>query len=189
MASKPDNSSHAQAATVPTRATLALHFLRKANIQSCHKVLIYGASGGVGTFAIQLAKHFGAEVTGVCSTANLDLVRSLGADRVLDYTVQDGTAVGGPYDVVFDAVGSKKNSSLKLRCQAALAGDGRLVSVDATAKMPAGYLDTLKDLIATGKITPIVDRVYPLPETADAHRYVEAGHKRGGVAIALTPAE
>lgn len=189
IASKPANISHEQAATVPTRATLAYHFLRKANIQSGHKVLIYGASGGVGAFAIQLAKHFGAEVTGVCSTANLDLVRSLGADRVLDYTVQDGTTVGGPFDVFFDAVGFKKNSPLKLCCQAALGRGGKSVSVDAAAKVPAGYLDTLKDLIAAGKIRPVVDRVFPLPETADAHRYVEAGHKRGGVAIAPIPAK
>ena len=189
IASKPANISHAQAATVPTRATLAFHFLRKANIQSGHKVLIYGASGGVGTFAIQLAKHFGAEVTGVSSTANLDLVRSLGADRVLDYTVQDGTTVGGPYDVFLDAVGFKKSSPLKLRCQAALARGGRLVSVDAAAKVPAGYLDILKDLLAADKIRPVVDRVYPLAETAAAHHNVEAGHKRGGVAIAMTPHE
>ena len=174
IASKPANISHAQAATAPTRAALALHFLRKANIQSGYKVLIYGASGGVGTFAVQLAKHFGAEVTGVCSTANLDLVGCLGADRVLDYTSEDGTTVGGPYDIFFDAVGSKKNSPLKLWCQAALARGGRLVSVDAAAKVPAGYLDTLKDLIAAGKIKPVVDRIYPLPETADAHCYVEA---------------
>ena len=153
------------------------------------RVLIYGASGGVGTFAIQLAKHFGAEVTGVCSTANLDLVRSLGADRVLDYTVQDDTAVSGPYDVFFDAVGFKKNSPLKLRCQAALAHGGRAVSVDAVAKVPAGCLDILRHLIAADKIKPVVDRVYPLPETADAHRYVEAGRKRGGVAITMIPAE
>lgn len=189
IASKAPNISHAQAATVPTRGTLALHFLKKANIQSGQKVLIYGASGGVGTFAIQLARHFGAEVTGICSTANLDLVRSLGADRVIDYTLQDSTTVGGPYDVFFDAVGSKRNSPLKLWCQAALARGGRLVSVDAAAKVPAEYLDTLKDLIAANKIRPIVDRVYPLTETADAHRYVEAGHKRGGVAIAMIPHE
>jgi NADPH:quinone reductase-like Zn-dependent oxidoreductase len=133
IASKPANISHAEAATVPTRGTLALYFLKKSSIQSGHKVLIYGASGGVGTFAMQLAKHLGAELTAVCSTANLDLVRYLGADHVLDYTIQDGTPVGGPYDVFFDAVGSKKNSPLKLRCQAALAPGGRLISVDASA--------------------------------------------------------
>ena len=114
---------------------------------------------------------------------------TLGADRVLDYTSEDGTTVGGPYDIFFDAVGSKKNSPLKLSCQAALTRGGRFVSVDAAAKVPTGYLDKVKDLIAAGKIKPVVDRVYLLPETADAHRYVEAGHKRGGVAIAMIPAE
>lgn len=149
-------------------------------------MLIYGASSGVGTFAIQLPKHFGAEVTGVCSTANLELVRSIGADRVIDYTAQDVATVGGPYEVFFDAVGSRKNSPLKLRCQAALARGGRLESVDAAAKVPAAYLDVLKDLIAANKIIPVIDRVYPLAETANAHRYVETGHKCGGVAITMT---
>jgi NADPH:quinone reductase-like Zn-dependent oxidoreductase len=189
MASKQANTSHTEAATLPTRATLALYFLKRANIESGQKVLIYGASGGVGTFAVQLAKHFGAEVTAVCSTANIDLVGSLGADRVLDYTIEDGRAVGGPYDIIFDAVGPKRNSPLKWRSQAALAPGGRSVSVDTVVKIPAVYLDALKDLVAASKIRPAVDRVYPLAETADAHRYVEAGHKRGGVAITVTVAE
>jgi NADPH:quinone reductase-like Zn-dependent oxidoreductase len=148
--------------------------------------LIYGASGGIGTFAVQLAKHFGADVTGICSAANIDLVRSLGADRVLDYTTDDGTAIGGPYDVFFDAVGPTKKSPLKLRCQAALAAGGRLVSVvDAVAKVPAADLNVVGTLMAAAKIRAVLDRVYPLADTAEAHRYTEAGHKRGGVAIAV----
>jgi NADPH:quinone reductase-like Zn-dependent oxidoreductase len=188
MASKPANVTHTEAATLPTRATLALCFLKRANIESGQKVLIYGASGGVGTFAVQLAKHFGAEVTAVCGTANIDLVGSLGADRVLDYTVEDGRA-GGPYDIIFDAVGSKKALKWLLQSQAVLDRGGRSVSVDTAVKVPAAYLDTLKDLVAAGKIRAVVDRVYPLAETADAHRYVEGGHKHGGVAIAVTAAE
>ena len=189
IARKPTNITHAEAATVPSRATLALYFLKRANIERDQRVLVYGASGGIGTFAVQLAKHFGAQVTAVCSTANIDLVRSLGADRVLDYTVE-GDAGIGPYDIFFDAVGPTKNSSLKSMCQAALAPGGKSVSVaDAAAKVPAADLEVVTDLIAAGKIRPILDRVYPLTEAAEAHRYVEAGHKRGGVAIAVIPRE
>ena len=187
IARKPTNITHDEAATVASRATLALYFLKRANIENDQHVLVYGASGGIGTFAVQLAKHFGAQVTAVCSTANIDLVRSLGADRVLDYTVDDDAGIGGPYDIFFDAVGPTKNSSLKSLCQAALSTAARSVSVaDAVAKVPAADLEVVTDLIAAGKIRPVLDRVYPLTEAAEAHRYVEAGHKRGGVAIALS---
>jgi NADPH:quinone reductase-like Zn-dependent oxidoreductase len=185
MAPKPPNVSHAEAATIPTRATLALYFLESAKIHRGHKTLIYGASGGVGTFAVQLAKHAGAEVSAVCSAANVDFVSGLGADRVLDYTNQGGTNVGGPYDIFFDAVGVRKDSPLKSQCRAALGRGGRSVSVDRPAKIPAACLDVVRDLIAGGKIRPVVDRVYPLAETPEAHRYVETGHKRGGVAITV----
>ena len=181
---KPDNITHAEAATAVTRAALALHFLRKAQIAENDRVLIYGASGGIGTFAVQLAKHFGAHVTAICSAANFDLARSLGADRVLDYTLPDESP-GGPYQVTFDAVGTKKTSPLKSRLTTALDPQGKHITVDAPAKTPVALAEEAAALIAAGSIKPVVDRVYPLAETADAHRYVEGGHKRGGVVISM----
>jgi NADPH:quinone reductase-like Zn-dependent oxidoreductase len=185
MAHKPMNVTHAEAAIAPTRGTLALYFLEQVEIQSGEKVLVYGASGGIGTFAVQIAKHLGAEVTAVCSTANIELVRSLGADRVLDYSVQNDTDVGR-HDVFFDAVGHAKDSALKSRCLSGLTTRGRVISVDRSAKVPAAHLHTLKELIDAGRVRPVLDRVYPLAQAAEAQRYVEGGHKRGGVAITVT---
>jgi NADPH:quinone reductase-like Zn-dependent oxidoreductase len=183
---KPSNVSYEEAAAVPSRGTLALYFLKKGKVQKGQKVLIYGASGGVGTFAVQLAKYFGAEVTGVCSTDNLELVRSLGADEVIDYTKEDLFKRGERYDLVFDAVGKRKSSQLKSQCRNALAPNGKYLSVDdETPKITIEYLISLKEMMESGKIRPVIDRCYPLEKIVEAHQYVEQGHKKGNVVIVI----
>ncbi|TAL72649.1 MAG: NAD(P)-dependent alcohol dehydrogenase [Bacteroidetes bacterium] len=183
----PSNTSFEEAAAIPFGGTLALYYLKKANIQRGQKILIYGASGAVGTSAIQLARHFGAEVSGVCSTANLELVKSLGADTVIDYTKEDFTDNGMHYDLIFDAVGKKKSSHLQYK--KALTTNGKFISVDdgspGEQAVCKDNLTILKELTEKGIIKPVIDKIYPLDQIVDAHRYVDKGHKRGNVIIIL----
>ena len=181
VAKKPTNLTFEQAAAVPIGAMTALAFLRKANVKKGQKVLVYGASGSVGTYAVQLAKYFGAEVTGVCSAANLELIKSLGADFVIDYTKEDFAKNGQRYNFVFDAVGKISRSKAK----GSLTENGVFLSTWGTGCMEPNDLSTLSGLIEAGKLKVVVDRQYPLEQIVEAHRYVEAGHKKGNVVITL----
>jgi NADPH:quinone reductase-like Zn-dependent oxidoreductase len=209
LAIKPANISYEEAASVPNGALTALPFLRdKGAIQSGQTVLIYGASGSVGAAAVQLAKYYGAEVTGVCSTANLEWVKSLGADQVIDYTQEDFTQNGKTYDIIFDTVGKRSFSQCKgsltdkgiylttvptpaimLQMLWPVKDSGKKVKFAATGLRPAREkakdLIFLTGLIETGKLKPVIDRRYPLAQIAEAHRYVEQGHKKGNVVITL----
>ncbi|MGG0186013.1 NAD(P)-dependent alcohol dehydrogenase [Bacillus rhizoplanae] len=201
VSTKPSNITYAEAAAIPIGARTALYFLRKANIQSRQRVLVYGASGSVGSYAVQIAKHFGANVTGVCSTTNLEWVKSLGADQVIDYTTEDFSRIDEKYDVIFEAV----NKSSFSACMKLLKKDGTYINV--TEPLPSfrmlwtkltsrrklllsrnppetsEELDFLKELVEKGKLKVVIDKYYEFEEIVEAHRYVEKGHKKGNVVI------
>ena len=186
LVKKPEYISFIEAAAIAYGANLAGHFLKKGNIQTKRKVLIYGASGAIGTTAVQLAKYYGADVTGVCSTKNIELVKSLGADAVIDYTKEDSISGDQQFDFILDAVGKKKTSNLKSQCKEALSKDGRYISVDdgmPTSKTE--YLELLNELMKDGQFKPVIDRCFPLDEIVEAHRYVDLGHKKGNVVITV----
>jgi NADPH:quinone reductase-like Zn-dependent oxidoreductase len=203
IVSKPANISFEQATSIPFGGLSSLCFLRKANIQKGQKVLIYGASGSLGTYAVQLAKHFGAHVTGVCSTSNLEMVSSIGADEVIDYTKEDFTLVGEEYDVIFDAVGKlpisegvkalkKSGTYLHAVGTPATMLEMKYFSIKTGKKLLGGDvvskvedLEFLTELIQQSKIKPIIDKIYPFEQIIDAHCYVDKGHKKGNVILNL----
>ena len=203
LAAKPSNVSHEVAATLPTGAYTALAFLERAHIEPGQKVLINGAAGSIGTFAVQLAKNLGAEVTGVCSSGNVDFVKSLGADKVIDYTREDFTQNGVIYDVIFETVGKTTFSQCKNSLKAkgyylhtvtvsaefeewwhSLTTDKQFIGVIAHPHTAA--LERLAEMIEAGTLKAVIERCYPLEEVAEAHRYVDSGHKRGNVVIKVS---
>ena len=180
VARKPENIAYEEAAAIPIGGNTALDILRKGKIHSGDNVLIYGASGSVGTYAIQLAKYFGADVTGVCSTANVDLVKSLGAGQVMDYTQEDITRRSERYSVVFDAVGKLPPAGKRL-----LKSNGCFLSVKSPTSEKPEELLFLKELIEAGELKAVIDRRYPLEQIVEAHQYVDKGHKKGNVVITV----
>jgi NADPH:quinone reductase-like Zn-dependent oxidoreductase len=186
LAPRPANLTDEESVAIPYGSLLALHLLRKAGVRAGQSVLVFGASGAVGTSAVQLARHLGAEVTSVCSTANVEFVASLGPARVVDYTVEDFVDRAERYDLIFDAVGKNKSARALRRCQQVLAPGGACISVDdGTPKLRREDLMLLGELATEGEIRPVIDRTYALDDIVDAHSYVDMGHKRGDVIITV----
>lgn len=186
LVAKPKNISFEEAACIPTRATLALYYLRKGDIEKTKNIMIYGASGGVGTFAVKLAKYFGANVTAVCGPQHVASMKSMGASRVIDYTKEYTPTPGEKYDLIFDAVGKKKSSQIKRDCKKWLSDKGRYICIDrGTPKSYSQDLLFINKLFERNHLSSIIDRTFSLKEAAQAHSYVEKGHKRGHVV--LTP--
>jgi len=186
LAIKPSNISFEEATSAAYGGLLAFQYMGKGNIKQDQKILIYGASGTSGTIAIQLAKYLGAEVTGVCGSSNIELVKSLGADKVLDYTNQDSINKLEKYDFILDAVGRRRTSDLKIACEKALTPNGKYVSIDDGALLlESDRLNRIKELIESEKIKPINDKCYSFEQIVEAHKYVEMGHKKGNVAITV----
>jgi NADPH:quinone reductase and related Zn-dependent oxidoreductases len=186
LALKPNNLSYEEATVAAYGGLLAFQYMEKGNIQRGQKVLIYGASGTSGTTAVQFAKYLGAEVTGVCSTSKIELVKSLGADSVIDYTKKDSINLIKQYDFILDAVGKIKTSEVKETFKKALTPKGKYVSIDdGKLILDSNRLALIKNLVETGHIKPVVDRSYPLEQIVEAHEYVGRGHKKGGVAITI----
>ena len=188
LALRPANLTYEESAALPYGGLIASFFVRRLKVRKGQRVLVYGASGAIGTSAVQLMRHLGAEVTGVCSTANLELVRSLGATSVIDYTKNDFTQSGRRYDVIFDAVGKRKSAKAMLNAGAALVPGGVSMSVDdAFPRTKKSDLLALKELAESGAFRPVIDRRYTLDEIVDAHRYVDLGHKKGNVVVTISP--
>jgi NADPH:quinone reductase-like Zn-dependent oxidoreductase len=195
-----DKMNYFQACAIPIGGLTALYFLRKGEVRKGKKILIIGASGSVGTYAVQVAKFFGAEVTGICSSKNLDLVRSLGADYVIDYSKEDFTKTGKKYDVIFDTVDKSSFS----QCKVALKDEGSFITVDwpifqalwisltSKKKLLIGMapdrkedLVYLRDLVEKKKIKPVIGRIYPMDQAVEAYRYADTGHKRGNLILRI----
>ena len=188
LALRPANLTYEEAAALPYGGLIASYFMRRLKVRKGQRMLVYGASGAIGTSAVQLARNLGAEVTGVCSTTNLELVRSLGATSVNDYTKDDLTRSGLRYDVIFDAVGKLKSAKAMLNAGAVLASGGVSMSVDdAFPRSKKSDLFALKELAESGAFRPVIDRRYTLDEIVEAHRYVDLGHKKGNVIVTISP--
>lgn len=184
---KPKNVSFEEAAAIPYGGLLAAHLINQTDIHKGDEVLIYGASGSIGTAAVQLAKNAGAQVTSVCSERNFELVRSLGSDEVIDYTAANAENELGTYKYVIDTVGNSKTSTLKEKSKLALSDGGKYLSIDnGVPKTPKSAFLKLRELVENGKLKPVIDKVFPLEKMAEAHNYVEQGHKRGNIIITVS---